>query len=134
MKKIALLQWLVTVAGLATALLPFSVLAALGDLYEADNSSNTILKLTPDGTKSTFAAGLSGPVGLAFDSSGNLFEADYNSGTIFKFAPDGTKTTFASGLSNPTGLAFDSSGNLFEADQGSGTIFVFTPFGTKSTF
>src|SRR5437764_4537989 len=134
MKKIAFLDWLVTVAGLATALLPFSVLAAPGDLYEADNSSNTILKFTPDGTKSTFASGLNRPFGLAFDRSGNLFEADYDSGTIFKFAPDGTKTTFASGLSNPTGLAFDSSGNLFEADQGSGTIFIFTPFGTKSTF
>src|SRR5438046_1610152 len=134
MKKIAFLDWLVTVAGLATALLPFSVLAAPGDLYEADNSSNTILKFTPDGTKSTFASGLNRPFGLAFDGSGNLFEADYDSGTIFKFAPDGTKTTFASGLSNPTGLAFDSSGNLFEADQGSGTIFIFTPFGTKSTF
>ena len=84
--------------------------------------------------RATFASGLSGPVGLAFDSSGNLFEADYNSGTIFKFTPDGTKSPFASGLSNPTGLAFDSSGNLFEADQGSGTIFKFTPAGTKSTF
>src|SRR5438046_155262 len=134
MKKIALLHWLVTVAGLATALLPFSVLAAPGDLYEADNSSNTILKFAPDGTESTFASGLSGPVGLAFDSSGHLFEADYNSGTIFKFTPAGIKSALASGLSNPAGLAFDSSGNLFEADQGSGTIFTFTPAGTKSTF
>src|SRR5438046_177498 len=134
MKKIALLHWLVTVAGLATALLPFSVLAAPGDLYEADNSSNTILKFAPDGTESTFASGLNGPFGLAFDSSGNLFEADYNSNKIFKFTPGGTKSTFASGLSNPTGLAFDRSGNLFETDQGSGTIFKFTPAGTKSTF
>src|SRR5438045_2996037 len=134
MKKTALLHRLMTVAGLATALLPFSVLAAPGDLYEADNSSNTILKFTPDGTKSTFASGLSGPVGLAFDGSGNLFEADYNSNTIFKFTPDGTKSAFASGLSNPAGLAFDSSGNLFEADQASGTIFTFTPAGTRSTF
>src|SRR5439155_669508 len=134
MKKIAFLDWLVTVAGLATALLPFSVLAALGDLFAADNGSNTILKFTPDGTESTFASGLNGPFGLAFDSSGNVFEGDTGTNTIFKFTPDGTKTSFASGLSNPTGLAFDSSGNLFEADQGSGTIFVFTPFGTKSTF
>src|SRR6266567_5958905 len=134
MKKIAFLDWLVTVAGLATALLPFSVLAAPGDLYEADNSSNTILKFTPDGTGSTFAAGLSGPIGLAFDSSGNLFEADYNSGKIFKFTPAGTKSTFAAGLSQPVGLAFDSSGNLFEGDVGSNTIFKFTPDGTKNTF
>ena len=135
MKKIALLHWLVTVAGLATALLPFSVLAAPGDLYEADNSSNTIFKFTPDGTKSTFASGLSTPSAVAFDGSGNLFEADFGSGTIFKFTPSGTRTTFASdGLSGPCGLAFDSAGNLFVADLISGTIFKFTPSGTRSTF
>ena len=134
MKKIAFLDWLVTVAGLATALLPFSVLAAPGDLYEADNSSNTILKFTPDGTKSTFASGLNRPFGLAFDGSSILFEGDAGSNTIFEITPDGTKSTFASGLSGPVGLAFDSSGNLFEADQFSGEIFEFTPDGTKSTF
>src|SRR6266480_4025799 len=107
MKKIALLHWLVTVAGLATALLPISVLAASGDLFAADNGSNTIFKFAPAGTGSTFASGLSGPFGLAFDSSGNLFEADYNSGSIFKFTPAGTKSPFAAGLSNPTGLAFE---------------------------
>src|SRR6478752_992317 len=128
-----LLHLLVTVAGLAMAALPISVLAAPDDLYEADFSSATIFKFAPAG-KSTFASGLNGPVGLAFDRSGNLFEADQFSGTIFKFTPDGIKSTFASGLTNPYGLAFDSSGNLFEADQGSGTIFVFTPFGAKSTF
>src|SRR6266480_1443420 len=113
MKKIALLHWLVTVAGLATALLPISVLAASGDLFAADNGSNTIFKFTPDGTGSTFAAGLNDPFGLAFDSSGNLFEGDVGSNTIFKFTPDGIKSTFAAGLSGPVGLAFDSSGNLF---------------------
>src|SRR5204862_157942 len=107
MKKIALLHWLATVAGLAMALLPISVLAAPGDLYEADNSSNTIFKFAPDGTKSTFASGLNRPFGLAFDGSGNLFEADQGSGTIFVFTPFGTKSTFVSGLSGPSGLAFE---------------------------
>src|SRR5438132_128280 len=134
MKKPAFLHLLATVAGLAAALVPASARAAVGDLYEADFSSSTIFKFTPAGTTSTFASGLNGPYGLAFDGSGNLFEADYSSSTIFKFTPAGTKSTFASGLSNPAGVAFDSSGNLFEADQGSGTIFIFTPAGTKSTF
>ena len=71
-----LLHLLATVAGLAMAALPISVLAAPDDLYEADFSSATVFKFTPDGTRSTFASGLNGPVGLAFDGSGNLFEAD----------------------------------------------------------
>ena len=135
MKKTALRHLLVTVAGLAAALVPISVLALPGDLYEADFGSGTIFKIhSPGGTKSPFASGLILPFGLAFDGSGNLFEADYGSGTIFKFTPAGTQSTFASGLNGPSGLAFDGSGNLFEADQFSGTIFKFTPAGTQSTF
>jgi glucose/arabinose dehydrogenase len=138
-KKTALRYLLVTVAGLATALLPVSVLAAPGDLYEADFSSGMIFKFTPDGTKSTFASGLSFPAGLAFDGSGNLFEADSTTGTIFKFTPDGTQSPFATGLTLPFALAFDGLGNLFVADEGdrtngNGTIFKFTPAGTRSTF
>src|SRR5438105_2960982 len=113
MKKTALHYLFVTVAGLATALLPICVCAAPRDLYDADYSSGTIFKFTPNGTKNTFASALSFPVRLAFDASGNLFEADNSSGTIFKFTPNGTKSTFASGL-DPFGLAFDASGNLFE--------------------
>jgi sugar lactone lactonase YvrE len=126
----ALLHLLVTIAGLAEVFVP----VAEGDLYEADFSSNTIFKFTPDGTKSVFASGLGGPYSLAFDSSANLFVADYNSGTVFKLTPAGTKSTFASGLNRPIGLAFDSSGNLFVADQFSNTIFKFTPAETKSVF
>ena len=123
----ALLHLLVTLAGLAAALAPARARAAAGDLYEADFSSNTILKFTADGATSTFASGLSGPYGLAFDSSGNLFQADYNSGTIFKFASDGTKSTFASGLNTPVGLAVDSSGSVYVADTSNNRIEVFAP-------
>jgi len=132
-KKTALHHLLVTVAGLAAGLVPISALAVPGDLYEAD-SSGTIFKFTPDGTKSAFASGLNPRDGLAFDSAGNLFEGDSRSNTIFEFTPAGTKSTFATGLNGPEGLAFDGAGNLFEADSGSGTIFKFTPSGTKSSF
>jgi sugar lactone lactonase YvrE len=134
MKNPTLSYLLATIASVATVLLPICAFAAPQILFESDFQSGTIFKFTPDGTKTTFASGLSGPVGLALDASGNLFEADENSGTIFKFAPDGTKTTFATGLNHPFGLAFDAAGNLFEADDGSGTIFKFTSSGTKTTF
>jgi sugar lactone lactonase YvrE len=134
MKNPTLSYLLATIASVATVLLPICAFAAPQILFESDFQSGTIFKFTPDGTKTTFASGLSGPGGLALDASGNLFEADENSGTIFKFTPDGTKTTFATGLNHPFGLAFDAAGNLFEADDGSGTIFKFTPTGTKTTF
>src|SRR5713101_2695245 len=71
-----------------------------GDLYESDLGSGNIYEFTPVGTRSTFASGLNGPTGLAFDSSGNLFAAD-NSGNIYEFTPGGTRSTFASGLIAP---------------------------------
>ena len=139
MKKTALRHLLATVAGLTTILLPISVLAAPGDLYEADRGTNTIFRFTPNGTKNTFAGALNGPIAVAFDVSGNVFEADFaggaaGAGAIFKFTPGGTKSTFAAALAGPTDLAFDNSGNLFEADRTSGTIFKFAPDGTKTTF
>jgi len=134
MKNPTLSYLLATITSVATVLLPICAFAAPQSLFESDFDSGTIFKFTPDGTKTTFASGLSGPGGLALDASGNLFEADENSGKIFKFTPAGTKTAFATGLNHPFGLAFDPAGNLFEADDGSGTIFKFTPNGTKTIF
>jgi sugar lactone lactonase YvrE len=95
-----------------------------------DHDLGNIFKIAPDGVRSTFASGLDGPAGLAFDAAGNLFVASFL-GNIYKFTPDGGRTTFASGL-NAAGLAFDAAGNLFVAD--SGNIYKFTPDGGRSTF
>src|SRR5439155_209057 len=125
----------VTVASLATMLLSASAHAsdlafdAAGNLFWADGPS--VFKYTRDGTKSTFAAGLKGRLGLCFDSKGDLFVSDVGSHSILKFTPDGKKSTFASGLS-PYDVDFDPSGNLFV--RTGNTIFKFTPDGTKSTF
>src|SRR5438309_755467 len=133
MKNPTLSYLLATIASVATVLLPICAFAAPQILFESDFQSGTIFKFTPDGTRTTFASGLSGPVGLALDASGNLFEADENSGTIFKFTPTVAKTTFTSGLDVPTALAFDSSANLFEASGNDGSIFVYTPGGTPES-
>lgn len=121
---------------LVASSLPLGASAAPGDLYVSDAINGTIVKVTPAGTKSTFASGLDGPRGLAFDRSGNLFVAQSSSGAVSKFAPDGTESTFTSGLSQPVALAFDGSGNLFvtESFGDIGDISKFTPEGVKSTF
>ena len=113
--------------------LPIDAVVA-NDLFVADRDSGNIYEFTPSGGSSTFATGLGGPIGLAFDSSGNLFEAEEWSSDIYKFTPSGSKSLFASGLDYPFGLAFDSSGNLFESDIFSGNIYKFTPSGSRSTF
>src|SRR5206468_2332994 len=126
----------VTIACLGTMLVSVSAHAARnlavddkGNLFVADTDS--ILKFTPDGNRSTFASGLNDANDMAFDDKGNLFVRDGN--TIFKFTPDGKKNTFATGI-NPGDLVFDGAGNLFVTDPGSDSIFKFTPDGKKSTF
>jgi len=112
-----------------------------GNLFVSDRSSGTgrILKFTPDGTRSTFAAGLGGPQVLVFDRAGNLYvsseEAEITGvhTQILKFAPDGSKSTLAT-APQPIGLTFDGTGNLFVFDAQSRSILKFTPDGTKSTF
>jgi hypothetical protein len=109
---------------------------------------NTLWKITPNGTLSSFATTPVSGWGLAFDSAGNLYVAASGSvnGQILRFAPDGTEdsapfvgpTEFPS--SGPIGMAFDASGNLFVSTggtNGDGDILKFPsdyPTNPKSTF
>ncbi len=115
---------------------------------DSGNNVATILKFSPGGMVSTFAAGFPSNFflqGLVTDSAGNAFVMAQNLndpnwvGTIYKVAPDGTRSTFGSITGQGWGLAFDSSGNLFAADDGDQTganvnIYKFTPAGVRSIF
>ena len=115
-----------------------SSLASPGDLYAPQAAEGTILRFSPDGTKSTFVSGLDEPGGLAFDSSGSLF-LSVGAGQfrdIVKITPSGELTVFATGISIPAGLAFDGAGNLYVAFSTGdvGGIWKFSSDGTKSSF
>jgi sugar lactone lactonase YvrE len=120
---------------LAAAFVPLTVHGAAGYLYESDNSTGKIFQFTTtvSGTlvKITFATGLTGVRGLAFDRAGNLFVGQNN--TIIKITPAGFTSVFASGLHGPNFLAFDPAGNLLASDR-DGNILRFTPQGVKSFF
>ena len=74
------------------------------------------------GIITTVAAGISSPVGLAFDTSGNLYFAEYGHHVRRVDAVTGLITTVLAngpgGASNPSWLAFDHSGNLLISDSG----------------
>src|SRR5205814_418247 len=140
MKVLNRLSIALTVAGLATTLVPVSAHAARnlavddkGNLFVAEHVTGSILKFTPDGKKSTFASEVS-PYKMAVDGAGNLFVTqDVSSNlfvkgdvspSIFRFTPEGKKSTLASGVS-PDKMAVDGAGNLFATDGN--TIFKFTP-------
>ena len=106
---------------------------AAGNLYVANKDKNNILKFTPDGVGSIFAAsGVASPYGVAFDKAGNLFVANYKF-TILKFNSSGVGSEFVNAnLAGFVDIAFDSGGNLLLLTWNSG-IHKYTPSGAGST-
>jgi hypothetical protein len=110
--------------------------SSAGDLFGTiDSTTNSIIiKITPDGAKSTFAvsAGVQFTTALAFNNLDDLFVATW-SGSIYEYTPGGVQSTFATGLNTPYALAFNSAGNLFVAST-TGSIIEITPGGVQTTF
>jgi streptogramin lyase len=89
------------------------VVAADGTAYVTNPSA--LIKITPDGTKTTLLSG--GGVQSLWDvemgPDGNLYVSDNSA--IWRVTPDGQATQFVSGglINRLQGLAFDSNGNLY---------------------
>ena len=134
-----------------------------GNVYVADSFNNTIRKVTPGGTVTTFAggAGLIGsvngtntsarfwqPQGVAVDFSGNVYVADTGNSILRKITAAGAVSTLAGSASIgsadgtalnarffwPGGVAADTSGNLYVADTQNSTIRKINPSGVVETF
>ncbi|HEX8913635.1 MAG TPA: SBBP repeat-containing protein, partial [Humisphaera sp.] len=103
-----------------------------GDLYVSDISSNTVKKVTSDGNVTTFASGISAPIGLDFDAAGNLYVATQGGG-VTKITPGGAASSFATGT-NGYALAVDPSGNVYVGGNGAGSLFKIDPQGNKTTY
>lgn len=95
-----------------------------GNLYVANYMSNSIDRIAPDGSRSTFCTGASirGPIGLISDESGNIFVANYNGGTVAKVTPAGISSIIASGFKKPYYLTLDRDGNLYVSQQEDNSI------------
>ncbi len=109
-----------------------------GNIYQANQSTKTIVKITPDGSISDYATSplFSSPSGLAFDTSGNLYVADYNwvnQASLWQVAPNGSVslfTTFGGGGAltyNPV------TGDFYAGNYAFGNIYKITSSGVVSS-
>jgi len=91
----------------------------LGNLYVANYTSNTVDRISADGTRMQFSSGsnLKGPIGLAADEGGNIYVANYDGGTVARISPAGVSTIIGTGFRQPYYLTLDREGNLFVSQQ-----------------
>lgn len=106
---------------------------AADNLYVSDYASSSVKMISPSGTTSTLAGGISQPQGIAIDRENNLYVSEWVSGTIRKITQQGVVSTFAKGFYGPSGMAFDRDGNLYVADTYNHAIRKVTPQGILTT-
>ena len=87
---------------------------ASGNRYVTETNTNTVSKISLDGTKTTIGSGWNWPVGVAVNSAGDVFVAGGND-RVVKVSADGTMTTIGV-FNGPGALTLDADGNLFVAN------------------
>jgi len=108
-----------------------------GTYYAAMYGGGQVVRYDLDGTKSTIASGLQGPIGIVKDRDDNLYVANYDGNYISKIAPDGSKSVFAdnrAGLINgPDGLVLVGS-QLYSINFNDSRILKISSTGVVSLF
>lgn len=102
-----------------------------GNLFVANYSTNTVHKITPDGTMTEFASGLDGPMGLVINSSNEVFVTLYGEnlsgvgGAVLKFQPSGAMEVLATGngMQDLIGIALGEDENIYVANSTGGSVF-----------
>ena len=97
-----------------------------GEVYVANYSKNSIVKVTPEGRQANFVegGGLHGPIGLVRDPrTGDLFVANYLKDNILRVTPQGKTSIVAKDLQKPYNLLLDSLSNtLYVSEQGTNQV------------
>jgi tetratricopeptide (TPR) repeat protein len=95
-----------------------------GNLYVANYSANTIVKISPDGKRDIIAKNdlLNGPIGIVVDAADNIYVANYLSNKVIKITPQGQTSVILKGVNKPYYLYIDKTGILYISEQGTNTV------------
>ena len=146
-------NWVVSTIAADGLLGPFAnagiALDSASNVYIADDSHNSIVRVTSNGLVTTLSDQFRGPRGIALDGFGNVYVVDLLNCIIGEITPvgtnwamstiaglagsyggnDGTGTNARFGL--PEGIAVDGADNLYVADSANYTIRKITPVGSN---
>jgi hypothetical protein len=107
------------------------------NLFVANKNDGTILRVTPDGTATTYATGLTNPCGLAFNNStGVLYVVDGNGDIQSIASQDATPSLLvAANCTSDSKIAIDASGFLYgRACSGDELVTLISPAGAMSVY
>jgi hypothetical protein len=94
-------------------------------------TEDSVSKVAPDGTVTTYTGTGSWPKGIAFDGT-NMWTANYLTNNVSKITPGGVITNY-SVPGNPDGIAFDGV-NMWTANYSGQSVSKITPAGSVTTY
>lgn len=104
---------------------------ASGDVYVSEGPLGNVVRFSPDGTRHSFASGLSQPQGLTFGPDGLLYVAEIGGDQVSQIDASGTVTPFVT-LTWPIDLVFLGDDLLVSTETGE--IWRVDPAGTATRF
>ena len=111
--------------------------SAFGTWSATGGSGNKILKITPEGTVSTFVSGLSGPLDITVTENGDFYVVNDNNGAdgnVVQIMPDGTLNELATIQGWPAGITSDPQGNLYISNYQRPVLHKLSSEGTLTEF
>jgi len=106
-----------------------------GNLFQSNIAGRTISKISPDGSKATYASdSLFSPVGVIVNEANDLIVCNCGNNTLRKITSDGKSILFAKSnlLKCPNGIAMDESGNYYVSNFYDSSVVKVTAEGEAS--
>ncbi|MDR3519945.1 MAG: cadherin-like beta sandwich domain-containing protein, partial [Candidatus Pacebacteria bacterium] len=97
-----------------------------------DIYSDSVTKISPTGTMTTYNGTGSNPDGVAFDGT-NMWTANAGDNSVTKISPTGTMTTYTGTGNFPAAIAFDGT-NMWTANEYGNGVTEISPTGTMTTY
>jgi hypothetical protein len=97
------------------------------------NGTSSLVEVSPDGTKTSFGAGFSFPIGVAVFGH-DLYVGNSGDGTISRTDRNGVSSPYGPAFGGPNGVfgvTFDAVGNLYCVVHGTGQVYQVAPDGSS---
>jgi len=97
-----------------------------------EQTTQPLVRVTPQGEKIPFSCDITNPTGLAFSRDGQLYISSRNDGTILRYTNYEDLDVVAEDLGTACGIVFDSQGYLYVGDRTGRIYRVDVESGTKT--